>query len=101
MEVLAGTVVGFYISELSVEVRHISQVVDIGKWYGKVQYNAYSGKVYSQEYYGFKKTSSVVVQDLIQRRLIVTATGQVLYIATGQAIWRNPYINYSLPKRLN
>lgn len=100
LETLGGMTAGYKINDLSVEVRHISIVVDIGKWYGKIQYNGFTGEVYSQDYYGFKKTSSVVTQDFIQRRLIVTSTGRVLYTAKGDAVWRNPYINYSLPQKV-
>ncbi len=100
LENLAGTIAGYKISDLSVEVRHISTVVDIGKWYGKQRFNGFTKEVYSQDYYGFKKTSQVVAQDFIQRRLIVTSTGNVLFTASGNAIWQNPLINYRLPQKI-
>lgn len=100
LESLGGTVAGYKISDLSVEVRHQSIVADIGNWYGKIQYNGFTNSIYSTDFYGFKKESSVVVQDYIQRRLVVTSTGKVLYTASGDAIWRNPNINYPLPQKV-
>ncbi len=100
LETVAGAIAGYKVSDLSVQVRHISEVVDIGKWYGKIRYNGFTGEVYSQDYYGFKKIKSVVFQDFIQRRIVVSSTGQVLYSTKGEAIWRNPYINYPLPKKV-
>ncbi len=103
-QVIVGAVMGVAIDNLEYQNGTISQIADVGNWYGKIKWNDRTGNVIAQDYYGFEKDYTTVLKIQQVHRIIDKSTGRVLIshlvmprtFATHPNFATNPKISLSL-----
>jgi hypothetical protein len=91
-KIILALVAGVAIENLEYQNSTTTVTADVGNWYGKIRWNERTGITVAQDYYGFEKEYTTVLQIIQTHRIIDKTTGRVLVGSNifGSEILQNP-----------